>query len=276
MSGRATGWVLANGPTPATLDADGAAYGPAKARLLRSVLIVIADASNADGRHAHPGNDGIAAASLYGRRSVSSAVAALVADGWVEIEEAGGGRGKATVYRVLLDRVNRANGAPIPEAKPRDPEPETARSEPETARSHGARPTVVTTELPNGTTAAPAAPSPRKKPRRDDDVTATADRLARGEWERRTRKPVCGFVAMRERIVDVLDAGWPEADVARVLPSMTVWSRAAFDLVLGRLPSARARRAHVERRPVEESGRVDPVEELRRAGRWPGGEGRTG
>lgn len=65
-----------------------------------------------------------------------------------------------------------------------------------------------------------------------------ADQLAKTEWDRRDRKPVCGFMALRERIQEVLDAGHPASELARVLPSMSVFSRNSFDLALAR-PNSR-------------------------------------
>lgn len=97
MSGQATGWVLRHGPRPEMLDLSGRAYGQ-RARGLRAVLVTIADAANRDGRHSHPGLPAMIEGSLYGRSQVLALVKQLVADGWVEVEEEGRGRGHATVY----------------------------------------------------------------------------------------------------------------------------------------------------------------------------------
>lgn len=101
MSGKATGWVLQHGPRPTDMSVRGDVYGLEKARAFRSILIAIADAANADGRHSHPGSEGIASATLYSAGYCRKVVAQLVLDGWIEIEEEGGGRGRATVYRVI-------------------------------------------------------------------------------------------------------------------------------------------------------------------------------
>lgn len=85
MSGQATGWVLRHGP---------------KIRAQRYVLMTIADAANRDGEHAHPGIAAMVEGSLYSRARVLGVVAELLAEGWVEVEEEGGGRGRATVYRI--------------------------------------------------------------------------------------------------------------------------------------------------------------------------------
>lgn len=71
---------------------------------MRAVLITIADAANANGEHAHPGIDAMVNGSSYSRASVFTALGKLADEGWIEVAEAGGGRGKATVYRVVMDR----------------------------------------------------------------------------------------------------------------------------------------------------------------------------
>ncbi len=89
MSGQATGWVLRHGP---------------KDRAMRAVLVTIADAANRDGEHATPGIAAMCEGSLYGKSHVSRIAKRLLDEGWVEIEEQGNGRGKATVYRVVMGR----------------------------------------------------------------------------------------------------------------------------------------------------------------------------
>ena len=96
---------------------------------MRAVLVTIADAANADGEHAHPGMAAMVSGSLYSQRMVQTAVSKLVAERWLEIEDEGGGRGRATVYRVLMltpeERVQPSRGL---DDKPRDLERETPRS----------------------------------------------------------------------------------------------------------------------------------------------------
>lgn len=106
MSGQCTGWVLRHGPHPDDIDRTGRRYG-ARARALRAVLVAIADAANRDGEHAHPGTAGICDGSLYSRRQVQKLIGELVAEGWLVIEEQGGGRGLATVYAVPMDTAAR-------------------------------------------------------------------------------------------------------------------------------------------------------------------------
>jgi len=86
MSGEATGWVLREGPPD---------------RAMRLVLVAIADAANADGQHAHPGNAAICRATLYSPAHVRRVLAQLKEDGWVHVEAyEHGGRGMATVYAI--------------------------------------------------------------------------------------------------------------------------------------------------------------------------------
>lgn len=87
MSGQCTGWVLRHGP---------------KDRTMRAVLVTIADAANRDGEHAHPGMDAMVEGSLYSRATVFRTIKRLQDEGWIEVEQEGGGRGRATVFRVPM------------------------------------------------------------------------------------------------------------------------------------------------------------------------------
>lgn len=154
MSGQATGWVLRHGPHPEHLDRAGKAYG-ARARGLRAVLVAVADAANRDGDHAHPGTDNVADAALYSRRQTINLLAELVDEGWLEVTEAGGGRGLATVYRVAMEA--RGKGAVAAnetvqsdDGKGAADDPERVQPEPETVQPR-LHPNGVATEPPNGT-----------------------------------------------------------------------------------------------------------------------------
>lgn len=97
MSGTYSGLVHRNGPHPDHVDRDGKPYGQ-RARGLRSVLLAVADAANANGQHAHPGIDFVASATLYSRRQAINLLDELVQEQWILVTEEGGGRGRATVY----------------------------------------------------------------------------------------------------------------------------------------------------------------------------------
>lgn len=148
MSGQATGWVLRHGPNPKHVDRTGRPYGT-RARGLRSVLTAVADAANAEGEHAHPGIEGVMRGSLYGRRQAIDLLAELVAEGWLEVVEQGGGRGLATVFRVVMEERctpgETVQSAPGKGATTAD---ETVHSEPETVRP-GVHPNGLSTEPPN-------------------------------------------------------------------------------------------------------------------------------
>lgn len=75
------------------------------------------------------------------------------------------------------------------------------------------------------------AASRETKPKFSEDAT----RLARSEWNRRSEKPICGFVALRLRIQEAIDAGYSPDAISTALPSMPVFSRNAFDLALSRV-----------------------------------------
>lgn len=163
MSGQATGWVLRHGPHPDHVDRTGRPYG-ARARGLRMVLHAVADAANADGYNAHPGIEAVQRGALYGRRQTIDLLAELVAEGWLEVTEAGGGRGWATVYR--LPMVPRENGAVAAETV--QPAPEKGAAEaPERVQPAGE--TVQPTLHPNGV---PTTPSNGTNQRADAAVLA--------------------------------------------------------------------------------------------------------
>lgn len=149
MSGQATGWVLLNGPRPDDTDRTDKPYG-ARARGLRSVLVAVADAANVRGEHAHPGTDNVAAAALYSRRQTINLLHDLVAEGWLEVTEQGGGQGMATTYRLLCDRR--------PTVQPLHPQ----RVQPAPERVQSAALTVQPRLHPNGLATAPTNEEPSR------------------------------------------------------------------------------------------------------------------
>lgn len=143
MSHQSYSWVLRDGPRLDDVDRHGKRYG-ARARGYRAVLASIANAANSDGEHAHPGQQTMSDESLYGRRQVITILGELIAEGWIGVQERGGGKGKATVYRVRMDRrvtvqplrgSDSANRAVLDD-KPRDASVDTARSATDTEQSH--------------------------------------------------------------------------------------------------------------------------------------------
>lgn len=78
------------------------------------MLVVIADAANSDGEHAHPGLDNLVAGSLYSRTQVLKTTAELEEAGWIRTVEKSA-PGRATVFDVLLDRVPEWDPSQVPE-----------------------------------------------------------------------------------------------------------------------------------------------------------------
>lgn len=156
MSGQCSGWVWRNGPKPDDKDSNGERYGLERARAMRAVLGVIADASNRDGEHARPGLQAMVEGSLYTRSHVVKMVGFLIEDGWVEVEEVGHGRGHATVYRVLMlaehERSSRrtdSQGEKVLQLSTKGPLVEEERSSGSDKRSSGT-PSDQQVRAPNG------------------------------------------------------------------------------------------------------------------------------
>ena len=93
MAGEVVGWVLDHGPADFSM---------------RAVLVTIANVARRDGTNAHPGMAAMVRGSGRARATVFAALQRLEDEGWIEITESGGGRGNATVYRVVMDRAERA------------------------------------------------------------------------------------------------------------------------------------------------------------------------
>lgn len=99
MSGKATGWVFDHGPRPTDTAADGSVYGN-RARGLRLVMLAVADSANLDGEGSHPGIENVSLATLYSPGQSRRLLRDLVDDGWLEVTEKGGGRGRADEFRI--------------------------------------------------------------------------------------------------------------------------------------------------------------------------------
>jgi hypothetical protein len=182
----------------------------------------------------------VAQASPDGAYAVRSALKELEALGYLDRSRARGDGGKWVAEWTVHD-------APDHERKPRMVQRENRARKPRTT------PPITETENKTDKTLAAAAagelpgmPAPRAK--REPIINALADAIARDEWERRDRKPVCGFPAFRARITECLDAGATEEQLLKVLPTMTVFSRNAFDFALGGSGKRQAKRA------VDDSG----------------------
>lgn len=123
MSGNVVAWVFDRYPVNSGKD-----------RTRKIILSEVAEAANRDFAEAHPGIQPICDHWHLGRSTVTTALSELVADGWLEVTDPGGGRGNATVYRVRREKGQELGGLPeetarsedlnraIPETKPRDSE----------------------------------------------------------------------------------------------------------------------------------------------------------
>ena len=271
MSGRCTGWVLKYGPHPDDLDRDGAKYGQ-KARGYRAVLLTIADAANADGKHAHPGNAAMCHGALYSLRQVQNITEALEAEHWVTVTERGGGRERATVYDVNMDwrdpagaaskrvqsvpRIDAGKGATAA-TETVQPDAERVQSEADTVHS-GLHPNGLSNGN-NGSTQPP--PSGEGDPARD---------LVAAFWEWCTEhgKPTptlaargAGnpFMALVKIVRHVLDAGWTAAEVKRALIGTRAYTTDAitFQLTEGRKAGPAARQVPPAEAWGDKSGEVE-------------------
>jgi hypothetical protein len=102
VSGKAVGWVLRNGP---------ARSGQ------KAVLTAIADAADIHGENAYISWASLIERSGRSRSRVAENLRELIADGWVEVAEAGGpGRGRVTTYRIP-GAVEALGKGPVPEQK---------------------------------------------------------------------------------------------------------------------------------------------------------------
>lgn len=154
MSGQATGWVLRHGP---------------QNHAMRAVLLVIADSSNRDGEHAHPGLEALVEGSLYSRATVFRILSRLREEGWVEVEK-GHAPGRSTVFRIPgVTGIERSQDATFQTSHLRETCSPTQRSHNvETPKVSSERPKVSSDETPTvynnglylseGSTAAAAAP----------------------------------------------------------------------------------------------------------------------
>lgn len=235
MSGRAQGWVHRHGPKRRTIAPDGKPYG-ARARGLSAVLLVIADAANHDGEHAYPGLPSIVELSDYSRRQVIALLGVLVTDGWLIVEEEGGGRGKSTMYRIpgvaggetvrpshALFEPNGATG----DAKGCTPERETVQSP---ADAHLSSTTSTSTNLPAG-----KPPKPTDDPRR-----RAAHKLTTLAFEQPVKPTVAGgngrsFVAVLDLFDAALNAGRTVQEIERaIVAGIDVWTTQGLNTALAR------------------------------------------
>jgi hypothetical protein len=89
VSGKATGWVLENGPADKTLC---------------SLLVAFADAADVNGDHSRPGMDRLVRTSRLSESYIRRLIPRLLREGWLERTDNGGGRGHRAEFRILMGR----------------------------------------------------------------------------------------------------------------------------------------------------------------------------
>lgn len=228
-----TGWVLRAGPHPDDIDRTGKKYG-ARARGMRAVLVTIADAANADGENAHPGLAAMCRGSLYSRRQVLNIEDELVAEGWVKITEQGGGRARATVYKVHMDWRERVQPLrPAPDGKGATPPPKRVQPAPETVQP-GVHPNGVATNTVNEPLAAVGSDETGDHPGHDI-VRSFYDWCASQNRPRPTLpqgRHGNQFMALVHIVEGLLEAGWPSAAVKRALTTTRAYTTDALTFAL--------------------------------------------
>lgn len=280
MSGQATGWVLRHGPRPTDLDGAGKRYGLPGARSRRLVLAVIADAANRDGEHSHPGASAIEEGALYSRSQAKAITGLLVAEGWVEITEEGGGRGRANVYRIpgVSDPTWAYRGRaetvgspdPSPEGNGPIPAPETVRSEEvngpgiEVNGPAASGPQRFINETPNGSDQPAVADAPASLldlAFEDPPELTLAERakaITDAAWEARTPRPSTRWIAARKMVEGFLSAGWTGPQIEAAMAAAPTWTTGAIEFALRQATKNRGPgpRAQVQERRDDPEGRV--------------------
>lgn len=177
----------------------------------------------------------VAQASPEGAYAVRSALKELEALGYLDRTRTRGDEGKWVAAWTVHDAPDHARKPRMVQRENRARKPRTT---PLITETENKTEKTLAATAANGATALPGMDAPPSKSKRaegndPDPFFALSKSIANDEWERRDRKPICGYNAFRARIEDALDAGATEQQLRKVLPSMTVFSRNAFDFALG-------------------------------------------
>jgi hypothetical protein len=203
---------------------------------MRAVLLTIADAANRDGEHSHPGVQAIVEGSLYGRTHVFRTLRKLETEGWLEVEEEGGGRGRAAVYRVRMDRAEASHDGTVSNSQTvssgHPSQAEKVPSETETVPSSDPAPLYATVSS-NGNTSASG-----------DAAPAMARQVVTDHWERckaeqvptPTLRAVRGspFMALVGIVRSLLEAGHRPDAIRDALWSTSTYTTNGITLELNR------------------------------------------
>jgi hypothetical protein len=233
VSGQATGWVLRHGP---------------RDRALRLVLIAIADAANRDGENSQPGQDAVVEASLYSPGHVRRAIARLVEEGWLEVQEHAA-PGRATTYRIPgVAEENAAHSARRSEASTGTDGARTSRD----SGGDGARTARAQTRAPTSTGNENEDLTPPTPPWGEEAVSLCEHLAERIEAFRPTHLRPAVTDRWRKDMQLLLDRG--PTGIATPSPLGPERVRRAIDVVFDRLASPEGARGFCWAAQIESPG----------------------
>lgn len=174
-----------------------------------------------------------------GREAVRTAMNELIELGYA-VRTRANGEGGRIEWELVIYEVPQAVAATIAQVSVDGSAVDGSASDGEPAPSKELPTEQGETEEPGTLFGGSAAPTTGKAKGKQLTGTAlVAQRIVGEWWEQLEVKPVAGFMAVRTRVVEALDAGHGEDAIKAVLPTMTVFSRNAFDLALGQQKSKR-------------------------------------
>jgi hypothetical protein len=219
VSGKATGWVLANYPVH-----------DQGSRTAKLVLLSVADAMNQEGHAGRCSIADVCAEWGFERKTVMRHIATLVESGWLTVEEEARGRGGSRTFGLPGLSGIRSPGGTQSEAvigSAGGTQSEAIRSHPEAEMGPNSDPLTFLSN--NGSTVLPVAvpstgkkPKPAREPRANEVV---GRRVAQGVHDRKVPRPATPFVGIAQIAERLLDAGHSEDTVLRAMiaaPTITV------------------------------------------------------
>lgn len=215
---------------------------------MRWVLHTIADAANRDGDNARPGIQAIVEGSLFSVGHVRRTIAKLIDEGWLEVQERGGGEGHETVYRVLMGRPPQDahhERQPDPPAQPASAQLSLTQKR----DNKKVAPSVVNTETVKQKPSGSKAPAKRHI---DDALGRHAHRLAQLAFEQPVKPELTGrgeaFPATLALIERQLRAGTPVDQVQQAIEvGVDVWTLHGLQTAIAKLPKNKPNRDPLRR-----------------------------
>lgn len=208
--------------------------------LARLVLLCLAE-------HELPSLQTIADRTGLSRRTVTRCLADLERGGHIAIEHRFEATGRQTMnsYRVVTGRVSDRHPRGVIETPSPSPIRVQGGCQTDTPRVSEGHPGQdqggcqrVTAVLSGKKNPPPTPPKPggggaAKRYSPEGDV------LARELWEGMKPRPIASFVAFRERISEVLAAGYSAEEMRRAVPNVQAWTRGSIEFTLRRARTAR-------------------------------------